>query len=101
MVDGLKNDLSQLPAGTYGKSTKKSTWQRHQANKGKRGLEAEWVPALGTLRSLPSKKKHSAEKRRDTHFSSKEEKEKWIEDYMDRETTVARKLVQDAETANM
>ena len=35
------------------------------------------------------------------HSSSKEEKVKWIEDYVDRETTVARTWVQDAEAAIM
>jgi len=34
-------------------------------------------------------------------FLSNEEKEKWFEDYVERETTVARKRVQDAETAIM
>jgi len=33
------------------------------------------------------------------HFSNNKEKEKWIEDYVERETAVARKRVQDAETA--
>jgi hypothetical protein len=33
------------------------------------------------------------------HFLSSDEQEKWIEDYLARETAVARKLVQDAETA--
>jgi hypothetical protein len=35
------------------------------------------------------------------HFLSNEEKEKWIEDFVERETTVARKQVQDAETVLM
>jgi len=35
------------------------------------------------------------------HFLYHEEKEKWIEDYVERETTLARKQVQDAETAIM
>jgi len=35
------------------------------------------------------------------HFLSNEEKEKWIEDYEAREIAVARKQVQDAETAIM
>jgi len=48
------------------------------------------VRALGALRSLRSKKKLSAEKPQETHFSSIEEKEKWIEDHVDRETAVAR-----------
>jgi len=64
-------------------------------------LEAETVPALGALGSLKSKKKLSAEKRRKTHCSSNEEKVKWIEDCVDRETAVARKRVQDAEAASM
>jgi len=65
------------------------------------GLEAERVRVLGALRSLPFKKKLSEEKWRETHILSNEEKEKWIEDYEDRETAVARKRVQDAETAIM
>jgi len=40
-----------------------------------------------------------AEKRRETHFLSNEEKEKWIEDYVERETAGARKRVVDAEAA--
>jgi hypothetical protein len=39
------------------------------------------------------------ETRQETCFSSHEEKEKWIEDYVERETAVASKRVQDAETA--
>jgi hypothetical protein len=46
---------------------------------------------------LRSKKKLVAEKRRETHFLSNEEKEKWIEDYVERETAGARKQVEDAE----
>jgi len=59
-------------------------------NEGKSGLEAERVQALGELRSLQSKKKLFPEKRQDTHFLSNEDKQKWIQDYMDRETAVAR-----------
>jgi hypothetical protein len=40
-----------------------------------------------------------AEKRRETHFLSSEEKEKRIEDYVERETAGARKRVEDAEAA--
>jgi len=36
---------------------------------------------------------------RETHFVNNKEKEKWIEDYVDRETAEARKRVEDAETA--
>jgi len=62
-------------------------------------LEAERVRALGALRSLRSKKKLAAEKRRETHFLNNEEKEKWIDDYVERETAVARKRVEEAEAA--
>jgi len=48
---------------------------------------------------LRSKKKLATEKKRETQFLSNEEKEQWIEDYVERETAVARKRVEDAETA--
>jgi hypothetical protein len=48
---------------------------------------------------LRSNKKLLAEKQRKTHFSSNEENEKWIEDYVERETAGARKRVEDAEAA--
>jgi len=51
------------------------------------------------LRSLRSKKKLAAETWRETHFLSNEEKEKWIEDYVERETAGARRRVEDAEAA--
>jgi len=70
-------------------------------NEGKRGLAAERVQALGALHSLRSDKKRWAEKGQEMHLLSNEEKEKWIEDYVERETTVARKRFQDAETAIM
>ena len=62
-------------------------------------MEAKRVRALGALRSLRSKKKLAAEKRRETHFLCNEEKEKLIEDYVERETAGARKRVEDAEAA--
>jgi len=99
MVNVLKKNLLPLPAGKYGKSTKRSTQQRHLAKQGKGSLEGEPVPALGALCSLPSKKKCAAGQRLKTHFISNEEKEKWITDYVERETTVARKRVEDAVTA--
>jgi len=101
MVNAPKKNLLPLPAGKYGKSTKHSTRRRHKLNQGKRGLEADRVRALGALRSLRSKKMLAAEKRRETHVLSNEEREKWIEDYVERETAVARQRVQDAETAIM
>jgi len=98
MVNAPKKNLLPLPAGKHGKSTKHSTWRRHQANKGKSGLEAERVRAWGALRSLRSKKQLAAEKWQETHLSSDDEREKWIEDYVEPQTAVARQRVQDAET---
>jgi len=68
-------------------------------NEGKSGLEPERVQAVGALRSLKSKEKLAAEKPRETHFLSNEEKEKWIEDYIERETAGAKKRVENAEAA--
>ena len=85
--------------GKNGKSTKRSTQPRHQANQAKSGFEADRVHALGELRSLRSKKKLAAEKRQEMHFLGHEESEKWIEDYVERETAAARKRVQDTEAA--
>jgi len=99
MVNAPKKNLSPLPAGKHGKSTKRSTPRCHQTNKGKSGLEAERVRALGALHSSRSKKKLAVGNRQETIFLTNEEKEKWIEDYVERETAVARKLVEDAETA--
>jgi len=62
MGNAPKQNLSPLPAGKYGKSTKQSTRQHHQANEGKIGLVAERVRASGALRSLRSRKKLAAEK---------------------------------------
>jgi len=83
MVNAPKKNFSPLPAGKYGKWTKQSTHQHHQANEGKSSLVAERVRALGALRSLRSKKKLVAEKRQEMHFLSNEEKEKWIEDFVE------------------
>jgi len=99
MVNALKKNCSPLPAGRYSKSTKLSTQRCHQGNECKSGLEGERIRALGALCSLRSKKKLAAEKRRETHFLSNEEKETWIEDYIKRETAGARKRVEDAEPA--
>jgi hypothetical protein len=70
-------------------------------NEGKSGLVAERVRSLGALSRLRSETKLAAEKRQETHFLRNEEKEKCIEDFVQRETAVARKRVQDAETAIM
>jgi len=99
MVNALKKNFSPLPAGRYDKSKTRSTQRRHQANESKSGLVAERIRPLGALCSLKSKKKLGAEKRRETHCLSNEEKEKWIEDYVERETAGASKRVEDAEAA--
>jgi len=99
MVNVPKKNCSPQLAGKYGKSTKRSTWQRHQANKGNSGLEGERVWALGALRGLRSNKLLAAGKWQETHFLSDKPKEKCIEDYVERETAAARKRVEDAETA--
>jgi hypothetical protein len=74
-----------------------STQRPHQANQGKSGLEAERIRDLLALRSLRSKNKLAAAKLREMHFLSNEENETWIEDNVERETTGARKRVEDAE----
>jgi len=99
MVNAPKKNFSPLAAGRYSKLAKQSTQRRHQVNEGKSGLDAEGVGALGALRSLRSKKMLAAEKRREMHFLSNQEKEKWIEDYVTRETAVARMRVQDPAAA--
>jgi hypothetical protein len=99
MVNVPKKNLAPLPAGKYGKSTKQSTKRRHAANKGKSGLEAERVRALGALRSLRSKKKIAAGKMKETQSMGKEEKERWIANYVERETLAARKRVEEAQAA--
>jgi hypothetical protein len=101
MVNALKNYFSPLPAGKYGNSIKMSTHRRHQATDGKSGLVAERVRALGALHSLRSIKKLAAEKRQEKHLLSSEERETWIEDFVERETAVAIQRVQDAETTMM
>src|SRR5260221_154746 len=62
IVNAVKKNFTPLPAGRYGKYTKRLTQRRHQANEGTSGVEAERLRALGALRSLRSKKKLAAEK---------------------------------------
>jgi len=99
MVNTLKNNFSPLPAGRYGKLTKLLIQRRHQANEGNSGLEAEKIQNHWALRSLRSKNQLAVEKGRSTHLLSNEEKEKCIEEYVERETAGARKRVEDAEAA--
>jgi len=99
MVNALKKNFSPLLGGKYSKLTSRSTQEHHQANEGKSGLDAEKIQALGAFCSLQSNKKLGADTGRETHFLSNEEKENWIEDYVERETGGARKQVEDAEAA--
>jgi len=62
-------------------------------------LVAARIGAIGELRSLRSKKTIAAEKRPETNISSHKEKEQSIEYYVDRETAVASKHVDNAEAA--
>jgi hypothetical protein len=62
-------------------------------------MEAERVRALGALHSLRSQKKLAAERRKETNYFNNKEKEKWIDNCKERETAVARKRVEDTETA--
>jgi len=99
IVNAPKQHVLPLPAGKYGKSTKRSTQQCHQATEGNSGFEAAAVGALRGLGSLRSKTKLVAGGQRETHFLSKEENDIWIEDCIDRETAEATKRVEDAEIA--
>jgi hypothetical protein len=101
MVNAKKKNLSLLPAGKNAQLMKHSAWWHHQATKGKGGLEAERVRELGALRSLRSKKMLVAEKRWETQVFSNDERENRIEVYLEQETAVATKQVQDAETVMM
>jgi len=91
MVNSPKQNYSPLLAGKNGKSIERSTKQLHQANECKNTLEAESVRALGEIHSLRSKKKLSAKKPWEAHFLSHEDKEKWIQHYLEREPAGARK----------
>jgi len=62
-------------------------------------LDAESVRAVEAVLTIRSKINLAAEKRQETHFLSNQENEKWMNDYVDRETAAARKRVEDAERA--
>jgi len=86
-----------LPAGQSCKCIKWSIRWHHQAIEGKRCLEAEKGRTLGALRSLQSQHKLAVEKRRIENFLRNEVIEKLIEDYLERDTAVATKWVEDTE----
>jgi len=99
MVNAPKKNFAPLAQGRYSKLPKRSVQRCHQANAGQSGFEADTVRALQALRSLRSKKKLAAEKQQGTHFLRNEEKEQWIEDYVQRKTAGARKWVEHAKAA--
>jgi hypothetical protein len=59
------------------------------------------VRVLGAMHSLRSNKKLVAETSQEPNILSIEEQVQWIEDYVQRETGMARKRDQDAETSIM
>jgi len=94
-----KKNLSPLPAGKYGQLTECCTWQRDKPNGGKSGLDADRVPTIGWLRILRSNMMLAAGREQEKHSSTNEEKEKWINDLVDRKTAVAPVRGEDAEIA--
>jgi hypothetical protein len=72
MVSASKQNFLPFPVSRSCNLTKCSTQQRPQANAGKSDLEAERVRAVGALRSLRSKTKLEAKKRREMHILSNE-----------------------------
>jgi len=99
IVNAPEKNLSPLSPGKYGKSTNHCTPRCHHVNEGKSDFEADRVWAPGALPSLRSKKKLVVGKRRQIDFLPNKEMEKWIEDYVERETAAALKRVEDTETA--
>jgi len=63
------------------------------------GLEEESVRALGALHSLQSKKKCVVGKQGEMHLLIDEEKEEWVQDYVDTQAFVARTWGENSETA--
>jgi len=89
-------DNLALLEGKYCIATKWSTWWCHQVNEANRGLDTGTVQDTGALRSFRSKKNLVREKLHAVYFISNEEKAKYSNDFIDRETVVARKPVEDA-----
>jgi hypothetical protein len=94
-----KKNLKPLPAGKHGKSKKASTLRRHRCNEGKSAHEAERIRALNALRSLRSKKRLAAAKKKEVKDMDEEERGRWIDDYVEKETRVARQRVEAADAA--
>jgi len=98
-VNALKMNFSPFPVGKYAKSTQRSNLLLHQPGEGKNGFEADRVRSIHASHSSQSKMPITAENQCETHFFSNDQQEPWLEDYVERETTGARKQVEDAEVA--
>jgi len=68
-----------------------------RANEGKSSLDGKAVRAFPALHSVWSKKRLVPKKQREKHYMSDEEKQQWIQHYVERETAGAWKWVEDAE----
>jgi len=101
MVNTPVKNLSPLLVGKYIEPTKQATRRCQQESLGESSLEQEMFRALGAVRSRSFKQRLSAENSWETNCFSHKEAEKWIEDYVDRETAVVRKRVEGAESAIM
>lgn len=87
MVGAAKGNGSSVLVGKYGKLMKQSTRQHHPVHEEKSGLAAD---TIGSTAQLDFQKQLATGKRRETIYLSNQEKEQWIEKYLDRETGVAR-----------
>jgi hypothetical protein len=76
MLNSPKINISPLPKGKYGKSTKLSKKWHHQANESNSSVEAARNSVLRVFCRLRSKMNHSTEKSQKTHFLCNEENEK-------------------------
>jgi hypothetical protein len=94
-----KKNLKPLPAGKTGKSRNPSTLRRHRYNAERSAHEAERIRALNALRTLKSRKRKAATKMKEIQGMSEDQREKWIENYVERETQVARQRVEAADAA--
>jgi hypothetical protein len=101
MVGAAKGNSSPILVSKYRKLTKQSTRQHLQVDEGKSGFAADRVWPLGALHSINFQMQLATGKRWETNWLSNQEKEKWIENFADRETGVARNWVQHAETGIM
>src|SRR6187551_3430319 len=99
MVDLPKKNYNPLPTGKFGRLDNPATLKRHRTNSGKSGVESERIRAHNSLHSLKYKKRRKAAESNEIRFMTKKEREKWIENYVERETATARKRAEEADSA--